>query len=39
MSEFFQANAEVLQRRWPALFERLMTEDSAAIRGSSWLRG
>ena len=31
MSEFFQANAEVLQRRWPALFERLMTEDSAAV--------
>jgi len=31
MSEFFQANAEVLQRRWPALFERLMAEDSAAI--------
>ncbi|MBK5536294.1 motility associated factor glycosyltransferase family protein [Pseudomonas sp. TH08] len=31
MSEFFQANAEVLQRRWPALFERLMAEDSSAI--------
>ncbi|WP_339453671.1 motility associated factor glycosyltransferase family protein [Pseudomonas sp. EA_5y_Pfl2_R50] len=31
MSEFLQANAEVLQRRWPALFERLMAEDSAAI--------
>ena len=31
MSEFFQANAEVLQRRWPALFERLMAEDSTAI--------
>ena len=31
MSEFFQANAEVLQRRWPALFERLMAEDSAAV--------
>lgn len=31
MSEFFQANAEVLQRRWPALFERLMAEGSAAV--------
>ncbi len=31
MSEFFQANAEVLQRRWPALFERLQAEDSAAV--------
>ena len=31
MSEFFQANAEVLERRWPALFERLMAEDSAAV--------
>ena len=31
MSEFFQANAEVLQRRWPALFERLMVEDTSAI--------
>lgn len=31
MSEFFQANAEVLQRRWPALFERVMAEDSATI--------
>lgn len=31
MSEFFPANAEVLQRRWPALFERLMAEDSAAV--------
>ncbi|CAI8739971.1 MAF_flag10 domain-containing protein [Pseudomonas sp. IT-347P] len=31
MSEFFQANAQVLQRRWPALFERLMAEDSAAV--------
>ncbi|UVL36325.1 DUF115 domain-containing protein [Pseudomonas sp. B21-041] len=31
MSEFFQANAEVLQRRWPALFERLVAQDSTAI--------
>ncbi|WP_460367522.1 motility associated factor glycosyltransferase family protein [Pseudomonas sp. Tul1A2] len=31
MSEFFQANAEVLQRRWPALFERLVAEDTAAV--------
>ncbi|KII35926.1 motility associated factor glycosyltransferase family protein [Pseudomonas fluorescens] len=31
MSEFFQANAEVLQRRWPALFERLMAEDSTVV--------
>lgn len=26
MSEFFQANAEVLQARWPALFERLQQQ-------------
>jgi hypothetical protein len=31
MSEFFQANAEVLQQRWPALFARLVAEDSSAI--------
>ncbi|VVQ22850.1 hypothetical protein PS925_05202 [Pseudomonas fluorescens] len=31
MSEFFQANAEVLQRRWPALFERLVAEDTATV--------
>jgi hypothetical protein len=31
MSEFFQANAEVLQRRWPALFERLVAEDSTVV--------
>jgi hypothetical protein len=31
MSDFFQANAEILQQRWPALFERLMSEDSTAI--------
>ncbi|WP_025111951.1 motility associated factor glycosyltransferase family protein [Pseudomonas sp. H1h] len=31
MSEFFQANAEVIQQRWPALFARLMAEDSSAI--------
>ena len=31
MSEFFQANAEVLQRRWPALFARLVAEDSSAV--------
>jgi hypothetical protein len=31
MSEFFQANAEVIQQRWPALFERLLAEDSASV--------
>jgi hypothetical protein len=31
MSEFFQANAQVLQRRWPALFQRLTAEDSAGV--------
>lgn len=31
MSEFFQANAEVVERRWPALFARLLGEDSSAI--------
>ncbi|EJZ57182.1 hypothetical protein I1A_001497 [Pseudomonas fluorescens R124] len=31
MSEFFQANAEVIQQRWPALFARLVAEDSAVI--------
>ncbi|MFP0196569.1 motility associated factor glycosyltransferase family protein [Pseudomonas sp. PHC1] len=31
MSEFFQANAEVIERRWPALYARLLNEDSSAI--------
>ncbi|WDR34615.1 DUF115 domain-containing protein [Pseudomonas serboccidentalis] len=31
MSEFFQANAEVIQQRWPALSVRLEAEDSSAI--------
>ncbi|WP_064119545.1 motility associated factor glycosyltransferase family protein [Pseudomonas fluorescens] len=31
MSEFFQANALVIQQRWPALFARLVAEDSSAI--------
>ena len=31
MSEFFQPNAQVIQQRWPALFERLMAEDSSAL--------
>lgn len=31
MSEFFQANAEVIERRWPALLARLLNEDSSAI--------
>lgn len=31
MSEFFQANAQVIQQRWPALFARLVAEDSLAI--------
>lgn len=31
MSEFFQANAEVIERRWPALFARLLNEDGSAI--------
>lgn len=32
MSEFFQPNADVIERRWPALFARLMSEDSTAIK-------
>lgn len=31
MSEFFQPNAQIIQQRWPALFERLMAEDSSAV--------
>lgn len=31
MSEFFQRNAEVIQSRWPSLFERLVREDSDSI--------
>lgn len=31
MNEFFQANAEVIERRWPALFARLLNEDSSVI--------
>lgn len=31
MSEFFQANVEIIQQRWPALFERLMAEDSTTV--------
>ncbi|WP_085707267.1 motility associated factor glycosyltransferase family protein [Pseudomonas sp. B35(2017)] len=31
MSEFFRDNAEVIERRWPALSARLMAEDSSAI--------
>jgi hypothetical protein len=31
MSEFFQANANVIERRWPALFARLLNEDSSVI--------
>ncbi|WP_397449095.1 motility associated factor glycosyltransferase family protein [Pseudomonas sp. NA-150] len=32
MSDCFQRNAEVLQRRWPTLFTRLLAEDSQSIR-------
>ncbi|WP_085694618.1 MULTISPECIES: motility associated factor glycosyltransferase family protein [unclassified Pseudomonas] len=31
MSEFFRDNAEVIERRWPALSARLMAEDSSAV--------
>ncbi|MDI2145597.1 MULTISPECIES: motility associated factor glycosyltransferase family protein [unclassified Pseudomonas] len=31
MSEFFQANANVIERRWPALSARLLNEDSSVI--------
>lgn len=31
MSEFFQRNAEVLQARWPALYQRLAREDSDKV--------
>ncbi|OLS63521.1 hypothetical protein PSEMO_16600 [Pseudomonas putida] len=31
MSEFFQRNAQIIQARWPALFERLAREDHGAI--------
>jgi len=31
MSEFFQRNAEVIQSRWPSLFERLVREDSGSV--------
>jgi hypothetical protein len=31
MSEFFPSNAEVIERRWPALLARLLAEDSASI--------
>lgn len=31
MSEFFQPNAQVIQQRWPALFERLMAEDTSVV--------
>lgn len=31
MSEFFQRNAEILQARWPALYQRLAREDSDKV--------
>ena len=31
MSEFFQPNAEVIERRWPSVLTRLLGEDSTAI--------
>jgi hypothetical protein len=31
MNESFERNAEVLQQRWPALFARLMAEDSTSV--------
>ena len=31
MSEFFQPNAQVIQQRWPALFERLLAEDTSVV--------
>lgn len=31
MSEFFQRNADLIQARWPSLFERLVREDSDKV--------
>lgn len=31
MSEFFQPNAELIQRRWPAVAERLLSEDPGPL--------
>ncbi|WP_160106526.1 motility associated factor glycosyltransferase family protein [Pseudomonas izuensis] len=31
MSEFFERNAQVIQRRWPALYARLLIEDTNAL--------
>lgn len=31
MSEFFQRNAQIIQARWPALFERIVRENHGAI--------
>ncbi|PQP06575.1 MULTISPECIES: motility associated factor glycosyltransferase family protein [Pseudomonas] len=31
MSEFFQPNADLIQRRWPAVAERLLTEDPGPL--------
>lgn len=31
MSEFFERNVEVIQRRWPAVAERLLTEDPGLL--------
>ena len=31
MSEFFERNVEVIQRRWPAVAERLLTEDPGPL--------
>jgi hypothetical protein len=34
MSEAFEPNAAVIERRWPALLARLMAEDSAAVQAA-----
>lgn len=34
MSEFFERNVEVIQRRWPAVAERLLTEDPGPLQAN-----
>ena len=32
MSEFFERNLQVIQRRWPAMAERLLLENAGALK-------
>lgn len=34
MSEFFQRNAEIIQARWPSLYQRLVHEDSDKVQAT-----